>query len=209
MTRDAIHSDQRSDATTHLGPDDLRWPLVLGITLVLYGSLMAALQLLRIFWVAQIFLSFAGNPPGPLVFLAIFTPILGGIVLGSMLFLSGVFILRMNPIGPRLVNIWSVLSILLIGLVLVLRLITVEDVVQREAQLAESARESLRADSDLDEETILERYPELDVEEMKAFAIRVDFSWMVMTLCFPVGIMLILNIGPIAQSRREWVRRRG
>ena len=75
------------------------------------------------------------------------------------------------------------------------------------AQLAESARESLRADSDLDEATILERYPELDVEEMKAFAIRVDFSWMVMTLCFPVGIMLILNIGPIARSRRDWVRR--
>ena len=207
MSEDTMHPDQRIPVARHPGPDDLRWPLVLGTVLVLYGSLMVALQLLRIFWVAQIFLSFAGNPPGSLVFLAIFTPILGGIVLGLMLFLGGVFILRMNPIGPRLVNLWSVLSILLIGLVLVLRLVTVEDVVQREAQLAESARETLRAESDLDEQIILERYPELDVEEMKAFAIRVDFSWMVMTLCFPVGIMLILNIGPIARSRRDWVLR--
>ena len=76
-----------------------------------------------------------------------------------MLFLGGVFILRMNPIGPRLVNLWSVLSILLIGLVLVLRLVTVEDVVQREAQLAESARETLRAESDLDKQTFSNGIP--------------------------------------------------
>jgi hypothetical protein len=186
------------------GPEDLRWPLVLGTILVLYGSLMVALQLLRIFWVAQIFLGFAGNPPGALVFLTIFLPILGGIFLGLMLFLGGVLMLRMNPLGPRLVNIWSLLSVLLIGVVLVLRLVTVEDVVRREAQLAESAREMLRAESNLDEEVILERYPELDVAEMKAYAIRVDFSWMVMTLCFPVGIVVLLNLGPIARSRRTW-----
>jgi hypothetical protein len=176
----------------------------LGTILVLYGSLMVALQLLRIFWVAQIFLGFAGNPPGALVFLTIFLPILGGIFLGLMLFLGGVLMLRMNPLGPRLVNIWSLLSVLLIGVVLVLRLVTVEDVVRREAQLAESAREMLRAESNLDEEVILERYPELDVAEMKAYAIRVDFSWMVMTLCFPVGIVVLLNLGPIARSRRTW-----
>ena len=204
MIEDAMQEDERAAPAGGPGPEDLRWPLVLGTVLVLYGSLMVALQLLRIFWVAQIFLGFAGNPPGPLVFTAIFTPIIGGIFLGLMLFLGGVFMLRMNPLGPRLVNIWSVLSILLIGLVLVLRLVTVEDVVQREAQLAESAREMLRAESELDEAEILERYPELDVAEMKAFAIRVDYSWLVMASCFPVGISLILNIGPIARSRRTW-----
>ena len=207
MTDEAMQNDGRSQGANAPGPDDLRWPLALGTVLVLYGSLMVALQLLRIFWVAQIFLGFAGNPPGPLVFVAILTPIAGGILLGLMLFLGGVLMLRMNPLGPRLVNLWSLLSILLIGLVLVLRLVTVEDVVQREAQLAESAREMLRAESDLDEATILERYPELDVADMKAFAIRVDFSWMVMALCFPVGMLVILNIGPIARSRREWVGR--
>lgn len=204
MTKDAMQEDERTAVPGGPGPEDLRWPLVLGTVLVLYGSLMVALQLLRIFWVAQIFLGFAGNPPGPLVFIAIFTPIFGGIFLGLMLFLGGVLMLRMSPLGPRLVNIWSVLSIVLIGVVLLLRLVTVEDVVQREAQLAESAREMLRAESQLDDAEILERYPELDVEEMKAFAIRVDYSWMVMALCFPVGISLILNIGPIARSRRTW-----
>ena len=204
MIEDAMQEDERTTVAGGPGPEDLRWPLVLGTVLVLYGSLMVALQLLRIFWVAQIFLGFAGNPPGLLVFIAIFTPILGGIFLGLMLFFGGVLMLRMNPLGPRLVNVWSVLSILLIGLVLVLRLVTVENVVQREAQLANSAREMLRAESKLDEAEILERYPELDVQEMKAFAIRVDYSWMVMALCFPVGIALILNIGPIARSRRTW-----
>ena len=204
MIEDGMQEDARDAVAPGPGPEDLRWPLVLGTVLVLYGSLTVALQLLRIFWVAQIFLGFAGNPPGPLVFIAIFTPIFGGILLGLMLFLGGVLMLRMNPLGPRLVNIWVVLSILLIGVVLVLRLVTVEDVVQREAQLAESAREMLRAESKLDEAQILERYPELDVREMKAFAIRVDYSWMVMALCFPVGIGLILNIGPIARSRRTW-----
>jgi hypothetical protein len=82
--------------------------------------------------------------------------------------------------------------------------VTVEDVVRREVQLADSAREMLRAESTLDEAEILERYPELDAEEMKAYAIRVDFSWMVMALCFPVGIVVVLNIGPIARSRRTW-----
>jgi hypothetical protein len=204
MTEEAFQEDEHVVVATGPGPDDLRWPLVLGTVLVLYGSLMVALQLLRIFWVAQIFLGFAGNPPGPMVFLTIFLPVAGGIFLGLMLFLSGVFTLRMNPLGPRLVNIFSLLSVLLIGLVLILRLVTVEDVVRREVQLADSAREMLRAESTLDEAEILERYPELDVEEMKAYAIRVDFSWMVMALCFPVGIVVVLNIGPIARSRRTW-----
>ncbi len=207
MTEDGIHADEPADFTGGPGPDDLRWPLILGTVLVLYGSLMVALQLLRVFWVAQVFLGFAGNPPGPLVFLTIFLPIIGGIFLGLMLFLGGVFMLRMNPLGPRIVNIWSLLSVVLIGIVLVLRLVTVEDVVRREAQLAESAREMLRAETDLDEATILERYPELDVAEMKAYAIRVDFSWMVMALCFPAGMVVLLNVGPIARSRRSWPSR--
>ena len=79
MSEDTMHPDQRIPVARHPGPDDLRWPLVLGTVLVLYGSLMVALQLLRIFWVAQIFLSFA--EAGSLVFLAITPPILGGIVL--------------------------------------------------------------------------------------------------------------------------------
>ena len=207
MTEDGIHADEPADFTGGPGPDDLRWPLILGTVLVLYGSLMVALQLLRVFWVAQVFLGFAGNPPGPLVFLTIFLPIIGGIFLGLMLFLGGVFMLRMNPLGPRIVNIWSLISVVLIGIVLVLRLVTVEDVVRREAQLAESAREMLRAETDLDEATILERYPELDVAEMKAYAIRVDFSWMVMALCFPAGMVVLLNVGPIARSRRSWPSR--
>ena len=204
MIEDATQKDERTAVAGGPGPEDLRWPLVLGTILVLYGSLMVALQLLRIFWVAQIFLGFAGNPPGPLVFLTIFLPILGGILLGLMLFLAGVLVLRMNPLGPRLVNIWSLLSVLLIGLVLILRLTTVEDVVRREVQLAESAREMLRAESNLDEEVILERYPVLEVDEMKAYAIGVDFSWMAMALCFPIGIVILLNVGPIARSRRVW-----
>ena len=207
MTEDGIHADEHADFTGGPGPDDLRWPLILGTVLVLYGSLMVALQLLRVFWVAQVFLGFAGNPPGPLVFLTIFLPIIGGIFLGLMLFLGGVFMLRMNPLGPRIVNIWSLISVVLIGIVLVLRLVTVEDVVRREAQLAESSREMLRAETDLDEATILERYPELDVAEMKAYAIRVDFSWMVMALCFPAGMVVLLNVGPIARSRRSWPSR--
>ena len=90
MIEDAMQEDERDAVAAGPGPEDLRWPLVLGTVLVLYGSLTVALQLLRIFWVAQIFLGFAGNPPGPLVFIAIFTPIFGGILLGLMLFLGGV-----------------------------------------------------------------------------------------------------------------------
>ena len=89
----------------------LRWPLLVGTAAVLYGSLMVIYIVIRLLSFLYIYMILSDLPPsGSLLFAQVF-PLVDGFFLGGMLFVAGIVTLRRRLLGPRLLNLWSLLML--------------------------------------------------------------------------------------------------
>ena len=147
-------------------------------------------------------------PSGSLLFAQVF-PLVDGFFLGGMLFVAGIVTLRRRLLGPRLLNLWSLLMLVAIVVTLFLRLHTLPDFVGRQMLIYDRMlqEEALIADQaepgQLEEPA--EPLPNRDEaeEQLAAEASRFFVAFAIMGVCGPAFFWGILNIPRI---RRSWVR---
>ena len=189
----------------------LRWPLLVGTSAVLYGSLMVIYIIIRLLSFLSIYMLLADLPPsGPLLFAQIF-PIIEGFLLGGMLFIAGIITLRRRLLGPKLLNLWSFLMLGAIVLTLFLRLQTLPDFVSRqmlvynrildqEALIAEQADPADPAQQEASTDPMPP--PALAEEQLASEASQFFVAFAIMGACGPAFFWFILNIPRV---RRTWV----
>ena len=187
----------------------LRWPLLVGTSAVLYGSLMVIYIIFRVLAFLHIYVLSAELPPTGLLLAAQFFPILSGFFLGGLLFMGGIITLRRRLLGPRLINLWAFFMLAAIVVTLLLRLETLPDFVDRQMEVYErtQARELVQAPGA--EESIEEAEParpepspELAAEQLAGEASRFFVAFAIMGVCGPGLFALILNLPRI---RRTWL----
>ena len=194
----------------------LRWPLLLGTAAVLYGALMIIYVIIRLLSVLYIYSLSVDIPPSPLLLASQFFPIVTGVLLGAVLFLAGIITLRRRLLGPRLINLWSIAMLAAILGTLFLRLNTLSDFVDRQAEVYERARALEQAMAETREQSAEDpqvvrapgveapsgMLPPLDSEQLAVDSSRLFVAFAIMGACGPGMFALVLNLPRI---RRTWI----
>ena len=190
----------------------LRWPLLLGTAAVLFGILCVIYIVFRILSFIWIYMSLWTNvPPSGLLLVTQLFPIVTGFILGCLLFVAGIITLRRRIAGPKLINLWSFLTLASIIICLILRFQTMPDFVAQQMVVYERVldREALiasqSADSDDVEDVIGQMSPAKRTEretQLSSDTTKLAVAFAIMGACGPVIFWFILNTPRV---RRTWI----